>query len=145
LGHVKLFHKKRNREDESQVDALEPFAPKVREILREYKARRKLASIAKALGFHPSRLTEMITKDGDGQYKRRITPYYLAKFFDGGFMDVKQVLGRRKLENLPDRPRLFFERMLLSRKTIKLVVAAQRRGIDVDEMLETVLSSESDE
>ena len=51
-------------------------------------------------------------------------------------------LGRRKLENLPDRPRLFFERMLLSRKTIKLVVAAQQKGIDVDEMLEEILTSE---
>ena len=50
-------------EDRSQIDALEEFSPKIREILRGYRAKRQLSSIAKQLGFHHSRLTEMITKN----------------------------------------------------------------------------------
>ena len=80
-------------EDDNQVDALEEIAPKVREILREYRAKRKLSYIAKKLGIHPARLTEMITKDGNGEYKRRITLYYLAKFIDGGVMNAHQILN----------------------------------------------------
>lgn len=126
-------------EDKKQVDALEEFASGVRETLREYKGKRQLSFIAKRLGLHPARLTEMITKDGNGAYKRRITPYYLAKFFDGGVMGVHQVLNGRRLEDLPERARLFFERMILSRETIDLVAEAQRRGINVDRILREIL------
>ena len=126
-------------EDSEQVNALSQFEPKAREILREYRKQRQLSSIAKKLGFHPARLTEMITKDGGGQYKRKITPYYLAKFIDSGVMDASEILGDKKLEDLPDRLRLFFERMLLSRETIRLVLEAQRRGIDIDRILHEIL------
>jgi len=126
-------------EDHAQIDALEEFAPKIREILRGYRAKRQLSSIAKKLGFHHSRLTEMITKNENGEYKKRITPYYVAKFLDGGIMSVSQLLQGRKLEELPDRPRIFFERMILSRKTLRLVIEAQRRGIDLDRILQEIL------
>ena len=122
-----------------QVDALSEFAPRVREILRGYRKKRQLSSIAKKLGFHPARLTEMITKNGEGQYKRKISPYYLAKFIDSGTMETRQILGDRKLEDLPDRLRLFFERMLLSRETIRLVLEAQQRGFDIDRILKEIL------
>ena len=130
-------------EDKKQVDALEEFASKVREILGEYRSERKLSYIAKKLGVQPARLTEMITKDGNGEYKRRITPYYLAKFIDGGVMNVEQILNGRRLEDVPERVRLFFERMILSRKTINLVVEAQQRGIDVDRLLDIVLAPDN--
>jgi hypothetical protein len=84
----------------------------------------------------------MITKNGNGQYNRRITPYYLAKFIDGGVMDVDQILNGRKLEDLPDRARMFFERMMLSHETIELVVEAQRRGINVSRILKEILYPE---
>lgn len=127
-------------EDVEQFDALSQFAPKVRDILREYRKQRQLSSIAKQLGFHPARLTEMLTKNGDGQYKRKISPYYLAKFIDSGIMDTRQILGDQKLEDLPDRLRLFFERMLLSRETIRLVLEAQQKGINVDRILKEILN-----
>ena len=126
-------------EDETQVDALEEFAPKIREILIGFKKERRLSSIAKKLGIHPARLTEMITKNGKGEYKRRITPYYLAKFFDGGGMTVEQILDGRKLEDVSERTRLYFERMFLSRETIQLVVEAQARGIDLNRILKEIL------
>jgi hypothetical protein len=44
-------------EDRDYIDALEEFAPKIREILRGYREKRQLSSIAKQLGFHQSRLT----------------------------------------------------------------------------------------
>ena len=131
--------KSRHHEDTKQIVALEEFTPSVREILRGYRKKRKLASIAKCLGFHPSRLTEMITKNAKGEYKRHITPYYLARLIDGGFVDVKQILDGRKLEDLHDRVRIFFTRMILSRETIELVVEAQDRGIDVDRILREML------
>ncbi len=126
-------------EDIEQMDALSQFAPRVRDILRQYRKQRQLSSIAKDLGFHPARLTEMITRNGDGEYKRKITPYYLAKFIDSGVMDTREILGDRKLEDLPDRLRLFFERMLLSRETIRLVLEAQQRGFDIERILKEIL------
>ena len=84
-------------EDKNQLAALEQFAPVVREILRGYKAKRKLSAIARQLEIHPARLTEMITKDNNGKYKRRITPYCLAKFIDYGLMNVEQILNGRRL------------------------------------------------
>ena len=126
-------------EDQHQIDALEEFAPRIREILRQYKKKRQLSTIAGMLGFHPSRLTEMITKNSNGHYKKRITPYYLAKFIDGGIMDAHQILQRRSLDELPERSRLFFERMILPGKTIQLVIEAKRRGIDLDRILQEML------
>ena len=84
----------------------------------------------------------MITKNANGDYKKRITPYYLAKFIDGGIMDVHRILQGRSLEKLPERSRLFFERMILSRKTIQLVIEVQRRGIDLDRILQEILYPE---
>ena len=126
-------------EDQEQIDALEEFAPKVREILRGYRKKRQLSAIATRLGFHAARLAEMINKDGNGEYKRRISPYYLAKFIEGGIMTVEEILDGRHLKDVPEQTRVFFERIILSRKTINLVVEAQRRGIDVDKLLETIL------
>jgi hypothetical protein len=126
--------------DEEQLDVYEEFTPKVRQILREYRKRRKLSAIASRLSINPARLAEMINKDGNGHYKRRITTYYLSKFFDGGVMTVEQVLNGRNLEDLPKRAQIFFERHILSRKTIRLVVEAQRRGIDIDKILELLLN-----
>ena len=67
---MKTISKNSYLEDSDQVDALEEFAPQIREILMEYRKKRKLISIAKKLGFHQSRLTEMITKDRNGEYRR---------------------------------------------------------------------------
>lgn len=96
-------------EDQAQIDALEEFAPKIREILRGYRDKRQLSSIAKQLGFHQSRLTEMITKNEKDEYKKRITPYYLAKFIDNGIMDVRQIIDKRNIDDLPDRARIFLK------------------------------------
>ena len=130
-------------EDKTQIDALEEFAPKIREILREYRTKRQLSSIAKRLGFHQSRLTEMLTKNRNGEYKKRITPYYLARFIDSGIMDARQILAERNIDDLPDRARIFFKRMILPPKTLELVIEAQRRGIDLDLILEELLYPKS--
>ena len=45
-------------EDQAQIDAIEEFSPKIREILRGYRAKRQLSSISKQLGFHQSRLVD---------------------------------------------------------------------------------------
>jgi hypothetical protein len=126
-------------EDNKQVGALELFAPIVREILLEYRHKRKLSSIAKKIGIHPSRLTEFITKDGDGNYKRTLTPYYLAKLINERVITVKQLLEGNRIEDLPDRAKVYLERMALSRETIQLVLEAQHRGIDVDAILKNIL------
>ena len=126
-------------EDQDQVDALEEFAPRIREILRGYRDRRQLSSIAKKLGFHQSRLTEMITKNENGEYKKRITPYYLARFIDSGIMGARQILAGRNIDDLPDRARIFFKRMILPPKTLELVIEACRRGIDLDRILREML------
>jgi DNA-binding Lrp family transcriptional regulator len=126
-------------EDQDQIDALEEFAPKIREILRGFRDKRQLSAIAQKLGFHQSRLTEMITKNESGEYKKRITPYYLARFIDSGVIDARQLLAGRNIDDLPNRARIFFKRMILPPKTLELVIEAQRKGIDVDKLLETIL------
>jgi len=105
-------------EDREQIDALEAFAPRIREIIAAHRKERQLSVIAKRLDMNSARLTEMITKDSRGNYRRKITPYYLGKLIDGGAMTVRQILEDHRLEDLPDRSRLFFERFMLPRKTI---------------------------
>jgi len=126
-------------EDQAQIGALDEFAPKIREILRDFRDKRQLSSIARQLGFHQSRLTEMITKNENGEYKKRITPYYLAKFIDSGIMEARQILAGRNIDELPDRARIFFKRMIIPPKTLELVIEAQRRGIDIDRILKEIL------
>ena len=126
-------------QDEDQADVLEEFAPRVRELLMAYRDKRQLSSIAERIGIHASRLTEMISANGDGTYKRKITPYYLAKFLDADIMDVSDILQGRSLDDLSDRVRLFFERMVLPRKTLQLVIETKRRGIDLEKILEAIL------
>ena len=126
-------------EDREQVDALDEFAPRIRKIIARYRNERKLSSIAKRLGITPARLTEIITRDDTGNFRRNITPYYLGKLLDGGIVTVRQILGDRQLGDLPDRLRLYFERFMLPRKTIQLVVEAQDRGIDVEKILQEIL------
>ena len=130
-------------EDNGQVDALGEFAPRVRDILRDYRDKRQLKVAADQAGVNPTRLTEMITTDDQGNHKRSITSYYLAKFIDSGIMSVEEILDGQKLSDISDRPRIFFERMILSRKTINLVVEAQQRGIDVDRLLDIVLAPDN--
>ncbi len=55
-------------------------------------------------------------------------------------MSVEEVLDGRRPEDLPERVRLFFERMILPRETILLVSEAQRRGINVDRILHEILN-----
>lgn len=131
-------------EDQDQIDALAEFTPRIREILRDYRDNRQLSAIARQLGFHQSRLTEMITKNEKGKYKTRITPYYIARFIEGGIISVDQIMAGRDLEDLPIRPRMFFERMMVSRSTLKLVVEAQRRGINVESILKEMLYPNKD-
>ena len=92
--------------EQELTQVLEEFAPRVREILMDYRRKRQFTKIAERMGFHSSRLTEMITTNSDGNYKRKISSYYLAKFMDAGIMDVSDILQGRTLDDLPDRQRL---------------------------------------
>ena len=58
-------------EDKRQLDALEEFAPKIREILRRYRDERQLKSIALKVGVNAARLTEMITTDSQGNHNHQ--------------------------------------------------------------------------
>ena len=126
-------------QDDDQPDVLEEFAPRVREILMAYRDKRQFTKIAGRIGIHGTRLTEMISQNADGTYRRKITPYYLAKFLDAGIMDVSDILQGRSLDDLSDRQRMFFERMILPRKTLQLVIETKRRGIDLEKILEAIL------
>jgi hypothetical protein len=87
----------------------------------------------------------MITKNENGEYKKRITPYYLAKFIDSGIMDAGQILAGRNIDDLPDRARIFLKRMILPPKTLELVIEAQRRGINLDRILQEMLYPNSND
>ena len=125
--------------EQELTQVLEEFAPRVREILMDYRRKRQFTKIAERMGFHSSRLTEMITTNSDGNYKRKISSYYLAKFMDAGIMDVSDILQGRSLDDLSDHQRMFFERMILPRKTLQLVIETKRRGIDLEKILEAIL------
>lgn len=130
----------RNAQPPSE-DALQAFAPRIRDLLGRHRDRHQLSTIARNLGCDVSRLEEMLTLDETGAYRRRVTPYHLARFIECGIMSVEEVLGDRNLDELDDWLRLFFERMLLPRSTIRRVVQAREQGIDVDRLLESMLAS----
>lgn len=88
----------RLRENKTQNDPYEEFARPVRNRLREYRDRRELIFLAERLGFSSPRLTEMITMNRNGEYKRKITPYYLAKFIENDVISVPEILEGKKLE-----------------------------------------------
>ena len=133
-------HENNNFSSEQELtQVLDEFAPRVREILMAYRDKRQFTSIAQRIGIHSTRLTEMISPNSDGTYKRKVTPYYLAKFLDAGIMDVSDILQGRTLDDLSDRARLFFERMILPRKTLQLVIETKRRGIDLEKILKAIL------
>jgi len=44
----------------------------------------------------------------------------------------------RNIDDLPDRARIFFKKMILPPKALKLVIEAQRRGIDLDRILQEI-------
>jgi hypothetical protein len=54
-------------------------------------------------------------------------------------MDPKEILEKQKLDELPDRIRIFFERMLVPKDTLQLVLEAKSRGIDLDRILKEML------
>ncbi len=129
-------------EKKNPNDLYEEFARPVRNRLMEYRDRRELISLAERLGFSSPRLTEMITMNRSGEYKRKITPYYLAKFIENGVISVAEILRGKSLDDLPERPRMFFERMMVPRRTLQLVLEAQRRGFDVERILHKILFSD---
>ena len=102
---------KKTGEKKNPNDLYGEFARPVRNRLREYREKRELISLAQRLGFSSPRLTEMITVNKKGEYKRKITPYYLAKFIENGVISVAEILRGKRLDDLPERPRMFFERM----------------------------------
>jgi hypothetical protein len=54
-------------------------------------------------------------------------------------MDARQILAVRNIDDLPDRARIFFKRMILPPKSLEQVIEAQRRGIDLDRILQEML------
>ncbi|MFC1534745.1 hypothetical protein ACFL7M_15435 [Thermodesulfobacteriota bacterium] len=120
-------------------ESMGEFGPAVRKILMDYREKRMLAKIARDIGIQPVRLTEMITQDESGKWKRKVTPYYITKLVDGGYMTVAQVLQGRRLEDLPDGQKTFFQRLLIPKKTLTLIMKAKERGVDVDGLIQAAL------
>ena len=133
-----------NAENIDKEKLLYEFEPTVREILMDYREKRMLATIARDIGIQPVRLTEMITQDEDGEWKRKITPYYIAKLVDGGYMTVEQILQDTKLEDLSDGQKPFFQRLLISKETLSLIMMAKDRGVDVEGLIKAALGLNTD-
>jgi len=120
-------------------ESMDEFGDEVRKVLMEFREKRMLAKIARDIKIQPGRLTEMITRDDNREWKRKITPYYITKLVDGGYMTVEQILRGRKLEELPEGHKTFFQRAMLSKKTLELFAQAKERGIDVDGLIRASL------
>ena len=90
-------------------ESLEEFGPNIRKVLMDYREKRMLAKVARDIKIQPGRLTEMITQDENGEWKRKITPYYVVKLIDGGYMTVEQILLGRKLGELAETNVALFE------------------------------------
>jgi len=125
-------------------ESMDEFGDEVRRVLMEFREKRMLAKIARDIKIQPGRLTEMITRDDNGEWKRKITPYYITKLVDGGYMTVEQILRGRKLEELPEGHKTFFQRTMISKKTLELFVQAKERGIDIDGLIRASLGLPAD-
>ena len=108
-----------------------------------YREQRMLAKIARDIGIQPVRLTEMITKDKQGDWKRKITAYYVVRLVDAGYISVDQLLQGKKLEdfNISDGLLRFFHRLIIPKRTLALIVKGMEKGVDVEGMLKAALGS----
>ena len=123
-------------------DSLEIFGPVIRDILMGYREQRMLAKIARDIDIQPVRLTEMITKDDKGDWKRKITAYYVVRLVDAGYITVEQLLQGKKLEdyNMSEGLVRFFHRLIIPKETLALIVKSMEKGIDTEAMLKEALS-----
>ena len=127
-------------------DSLEMFGPVIREILMGYRKKRMLAKIARGISIQPVRLTEMITTDEKGHWKRKITPYYVVRLVDSGYIRVDQLLQGKKLEdyNMTEGLLRFFHRLIIPKQTLALIVKGMEKGVDVEDILREKLGLNSD-
>ena len=59
-------------------------------------------------------------------------------------MTVKQLLGGKKLEELSPEERRFIERFTLKDATMDRIAAVKDRGLDLDNILDSILGRGSD-
>jgi hypothetical protein len=106
----------------------------VQPILRQYAEKRQLSELAKKLGIeHRSRLTEL--KNGD----RSLTFFWLNIFVKGGVMSVDNILRGRKLKELSDIELDTVLRLDPEKEELLLLYKAKRQGIDIKQMLKSVV------
>ena len=106
----------------------------VRGKLENLKEERLLAATARRIGVSPNRLTEI--KDAD----RPLTAYYLARMILGDMMTLDELLQGRKLNDLPKKERIFFQRLQLDDEEICLIAAAKDQGTDTKSLLRSIVS-----
>ena len=118
----------------------------IRETLMGYREQRMLAKIARDISIQPVRLTEMITTDEKGEWKRKITPYYVVRLVDAGYISVDQLLQGKKLEdyNMSEGLLRFFHRLIIPKQTLALIATGMEKGIDVEGILREKLGLNSD-
>lgn len=109
----------------------------IKPILEEYKQKRQLSELAKKLGIeHRSRLTEL--KNGD----RDLTFFWLNIFIKGGVMSVDNILRGRRLDELEENELDAVLRLDPDKEELLLMYKAKRQGINVKNMLKSVIKGE---
>lgn len=106
--------------------------------LERYREERQLAFVARSIRVHPNRLSEIL------KGKRELTEYYLGRLLTGGFVTIEQLLGGKKLEDLSPEERRFIERFMLKDATMDRIAAVRDRGLDLDNILDSILGRDFD-
>lgn len=103
-----------------------------------YLKRGELADIARKLenvgmAHAKNRLSEL--RSGS----RKLTYYYLQLLIAGGVMNVKQILNKRKIEELSDEERDLILRWRLPSSLVNLLYEAEKYGMDVEKLIKVTL------
>ena len=103
-----------------------------------YSKRGELADIARKLenigmAHAKNRLSEL--RAG----KRKLTYYYLQLLIAGGIMNVKQILNKRKLDDLTKEEKDLVLRWRLPASLVDLLYEAEKSGIDIEKLIKVTL------
>lgn len=104
--------------------------------LERLSGQKLLASTARASKIKKQRPTDFL------KGRKPLTEYYVEKLMKGGAVTGKTFLGKRQFSELSEEEQIeYYKFVRLGDSTILKMIRAERMGIDVDKVLDSVIPS----
>ena len=113
------------------------FRPQVAKVIEEGIRSREVSKWARESGLDRSRFTEI--KDD----KKPLTFYYICVLVRRGILNINQLLGGRKLEDLPFDERMFIVALqtIDNPDIVEAIVDASSAGVSIVDLLKTAAAA----